>query len=289
MTTRLGEAEAFDWCRRLALSHYENFPVGSLLVPRKVRRHVYSIYAFARLADDIADEGYDAGIDPQSRLEDLDAWERRFDACLEGRSEHPAFIALGATIKDLQLPDKLFRDLLSAFRQDVVKRRYGSFEDVLDYCRRSANPVGRLILLLWGWRDAERHALSDEICTALQLTNFWQDLSVDLDKDRIYLPQDEMQRFGVTEQMLFARRATPEIASLVEFQVARTRGMFARGRPLPEMVNGRLRYELRLTWCGGMRLLERIEQTGYNTIADRPQITRSDKFRLLWRALMNSS
>lgn len=289
MTTRLGEAEAFDWCRRLAVAHYENFPVGSLLVPRKVRRHVYSIYAFARLADDIADEGYDTGIDLNSRLEALDEWERHLNACLEGRAEHPAFIALGVTIKDLHLPDKLFRDLLSAFRQDVVKRRYKSFEEVLDYCRRSANPIGRLILLLWGWRDAERHALSDEICTALQLTNFWQDLSVDLDKDRIYLPQDEMAQFGITEETLFARRATPEIASLIEFQVARTRQMFARGRPLPEMVGGRLRYELRLTWCGGIRLLERIEQNGYNTIAVRPQITRSDKFRLLWRAMINYS
>lgn len=288
MATRLSEAEAFDWCRRLAHSHYENFPVGSLLIPHAVRRHVCSIYAFARLADDIADEGDETGVDPASRLAALDDWEQQLNECLEGRAGHPVFIALASTINELTLPDQLLRDLLSAFRQDVVKTRYRDFKEMRDYCRRSADPVGRLILLLFGYRNEQLYLLSDEICTALQLTNFWQDLGVDLDKDRIYLPQDEMARFGVLEEDLFARRPTPELSALLEFQVARTREMFARGRDLPEKVDGRLRYELRLTWQSGMRLLERIEQTGYNTLTARPQITRDDKMRLLWRALINA-
>ena len=280
-------AESFAWCEQLARSHYENFPVGSLLVPKALRGHVYSIYAFARVADDLADEGYDetGGLTEAQRLAELEAWEERLEEAARGRADHPVFIALAETIRELNLPVGLLRDLLSAFKQDVVKRRYRNFEEVLEYCARSANPVGRLILLLFGYRDAERQGLSDEICTALQLANFWQDVEVDLRKDRIYLPLDEMDRFGVRVEDLQAKRFTREYASLMKFQVERTRDLFHRGAALPARVRGRLAVELRLTWLGGMRILERIEENGYDTLNSRPRITTTDKIRILLKSL----
>jgi squalene synthase HpnC len=282
-----GVVEAFAYCERFARAHYENFPVGSLLVPRSKRPHVYSIYAFARIADDYADEGYETGTTPADRLAALDEWERQLEDCFRGEATHPVFIALAATVEQLQLPISLLRDLISAFRQDVVKRRYRDFGEVQDYCKRSANPVGRLILLLFDYRDAHLHTLSDHICTALQLANFWQDVAVDIDKDRIYLPEDEMAHFGVTEYDLQRRRFSAEYAALLRFQVDRTREMFMRGRQLPELVTGRLRHELRLTWLGGMRILERIARSGYNTLSERPTITMGDKVGLLARAFLN--
>lgn len=278
--------EAFAYCERLARAHYENFPVGSLLVPRHLRHHVYSIYAFARTADDFADEDYEAkGLNEAARLAALDDWQHKLAACYDGQSEHPIFIALAATIKELQLPRALFNDLLAAFKQDVVKRRYADFAEVLDYCTRSANPVGRLILLLFDYRDERLHQLSDHICTGLQLANFWQDVAVDIGKDRVYLPQDEMARFGVSVDDLRASRFSAEYAALLKFQVARTRELFARGRALPELVRGRLKFELRLTWHGGMRILEQIEVCGYDTLRQRPAISTADKLRLLARAV----
>jgi squalene synthase HpnC len=279
-------AEAFAYCERMARAHYENFPVGSLLAPKNRRRHVYSIYAFARTADDFADEGYGtSGLTEAGRLAALDDWERRLEDCYAGKADHPVFIALAETVRELQLPIKLFRDLLSAFEQDVVKRRYADFDQVLDYCVRSANPIGRLILLLFDYRDERWHQLSDCICTGLQLTNFWQDVEVDARKDRIYLPQDEMAQFGVSEEDLLEKRFSDRYAALLEFQVERTKELFERGRTLPGLVSGRLAIELRLTWLGGMRILERIEELGYDTLNARPVITSWDKMRLLARAI----
>lgn len=278
--------EAFAHCEQLARAHYENFPVGSLLVPRPLRRHVYSIYAFARTADDFADEDYEAkGLQEAERLAALDDWEQKLMACYHGQADHPVFIALAATIRELQLPLPLFSDLLSAFKQDVVKRRYADFDEVLDYCTRSANPIGRLILLLFGYRDEYLHQLSDHICTGLQLANFWQDVAVDIKKDRVYLPQNEMAGYGVSVDELRAGRFSEEYAALLRFQVARTRELFARGHPLPELVQGRLRYELRLTWHGGMRVLEKIEALGYDTLGQRPAISTADKLLLLVRTI----
>jgi squalene synthase HpnC len=279
-------SEAFAYCERLARTHYENFPVGSWLVPKDRRLHFYSIYAFARVADDFADEGYDTALTPEARLAALDDWEQRLEDCHRHRASHPIFLALGETIKELDLPIQPFRDLISAFKQDVLKRRYASFDEVLDYCRRSANPVGRLILLLFGYRDEHLHQLSDWICTGLQLANFWQDVSVDIQKDRIYLPQDEMASFGCGEEQLRQLRFDERYAELLRFQVERTRELFARGRPLPELVGGRLRFELRLIWQGGMCILKRIEQSGYDTLSRRPEITRLDQVLLLARALI---
>ncbi len=271
----------------MAREHYENFPVGSLLVPKSKRRHVYSIYAFARTADDFADEGYEtSGLSVTERLAALDDWESKLEDCFRGQANHPIFVALGETVRELDLPIQLFRDLLSAFRQDVVKRRYADFDEVLDYCRRSANPVGRLILRLFGYRDERLSHLSDCICTALQLANFWQDVAVDVRKDRVYLPADEMARHGVTLDDLRDKRFSDRYASLLEFQVERTKELFERGRSLPSQVRGRLAVELRLTWLGGMRILEKIEAMSYDTLNGRPTITTADKISLLARSLL---
>jgi squalene synthase HpnC len=280
-------AAAFAFCERLTRAHYENFPVGSLLIPAALRRHVYSIYAFARTADDFADEGYEQGeVAEAERLAALQRWEAQLDECYQGRAANPIFVALAETVRELQLPAQLFRDLLAAFKQDVVKRRYADFDEVLDYCRCSANPVGRLILRLFGYRDARLDELSDQICTALQLANFWQDVAVDIQKDRVYLPQTELAQFGVTVDDLRAGRCTANYRALLKFQVERTRALLLQGQALPSQVSGRLALELRLTWHGGMRILELIERQSYDTLSARPKITGFDKALLLARALL---
>jgi phytoene synthase len=277
--------DAFAFCEQMARAHYENFPVGSLLVPKNLRKHVYSIYAFARTADDFADEGYGTATTREDRLHLLDEWEFQLESCYRGIATHPIFIALAETVRELRLPIELFRDLLSAFRQDVVQARYADFEDVLDYCRRSANPIGRLILLLFGYREERLHRLSDYICTGLQLANFWQDVAVDLEKDRVYLPQRDLWRCDYSEEELFAREFNERYADLLKFQVERTWQLFAYGKTLPQLVRGRLSFELNLTWHGGTRILELIERNGYDTLSQRPQITKWDKVVLLMRAI----
>lgn len=275
--------EAFAHCERLARAHYENFPVGSLLIPKAKRQHVYSIYAFARTADDFADEGNST---EATRLRQLDEWQAQLDECYAGRATHPIFIALAHTVNELQLEKSLFSDLLSAFKQDVTKRRYANFSEVLDYCTRSANPVGRLILRLFDYRQPKLDELSDAICTALQLTNFWQDVAIDILKDRAYLPQNELAAAQLTINDLRAREASPALRQLIQSQVARTRELFLRGQPLPDLVSGRLAVELRLTWHGGMRILELIEAQQFDTLAQRPKLNTTDKFRVLTRALL---
>ncbi|MBO0723850.1 MAG: squalene synthase HpnC, partial [Blastocatellia bacterium] len=241
----------------------------------------------ARTADDFADEGYEeGGLDEAERLQALADWEDKLEASYRGEAGHPVFVALAQTVKDLRLPIDLFRDLLSAFKQDVTKRRYADFAEVLDYCKRSANPVGRLILLLFGYREAQLHKLSDSICTGLQLANFWQDVSIDIRKDRIYLPAAEMADFGVSVDDLREGRSGDRFAALLKLQVERTKKLFEDGRSLPGAVSGRLAIELRLTWLGGMRILRRIEEQGYDTLRTRPVITTWDKVSLLLSALL---
>ncbi|MBO0860473.1 MAG: squalene synthase HpnC [Chloracidobacterium sp.] len=269
----------------MARRHYENFPVGSLLIPRDRRKHVYSVYAFARIADDFADEGYETEAE---RLAALDDWERKLEDCYSGRAGHPVFVALAETVRELRLPAQLFRALLSAFKQDVVKRRYADFDEVLDYCSRSANPVGRLVLLLFGYREERLQELSDCVCTGLQLANFWQDVEVDIRKDRVYLPQNEMARFGVSDDDLREKRFSERYSALLRFQIERTWDLFNRGKQLPNLVGGRLAFELKLTWLGGTRVLERIEEMGFDTLNARPRISTGDKIALLLKALWNN-
>jgi phytoene synthase len=279
MSATLTLDEAFAHCAARVRAHYENFPVG-LFVPKDKRRYVHALYAFARAADDFADEPIYEGM----RAEKLDQWEARLHAAYAGQAEDPIFLALGETVRRLEIPKPLLLDLLSAFRQDTVKSRYESWEELLDYCRRSADPVGRLVLLVFGYRDPELPPLSDAICTGLQLANHWQDLAVDLKKDRVYVPRDLMARFGVAEWDLNAGRVSDGIRALLKELIGRTRELFARGRPLCDRVGRDLRFEMRLTWLGGSGILERIEAVDYDVFRRRPSYGLAGKLGLGWRA-----
>ncbi len=272
---------AFDYCARVTHGHYENFPVASWLLPHRIRPYVYSIYAFARAADDFADE---PGLEPDERLAKLDEWDQRLANCIE-KPEGPVFEALGETIRVYEIPHSLFEDLLAAFRQDVRQSRHQTFDDLLAYSSLSANPVGRLVLTLFGQTDLDLFAQSDAICTGLQLTNFWQDIAVDYARDRVYLPQAEMASHGVDEQDLAAKSVSPALRSLLKDLIGRTRDLFVAGSPLLECVTGRLRYELRLTWLGGSRILDEIERVDYDVLNHRPTLTRWMGLRLLARSL----
>jgi phytoene synthase len=271
--------QAFEHCEARVRAHYENFPVG-LFVPKDKRRYVHALYAFARAADDFADEPAYEG----SRLPKLDEWERRLHAAYREEADDPIFIALGETVRRLSIPKELLLDLLSAFRQDVTTSRYETWEELLDYCRRSADPVGRLVLLVFEQRDPALQPLSDAICTALQLANHWQDLALDLRKDRIYVPRELLERFGVREWDLNAGRVTPGFTALMRELVGRTRELFARGRPLCDRVGRELRFELRLTWLGGAGILDALERAGYDVFRRRPRHGLVAKARLAARA-----
>ncbi len=270
--------DAFAYCETLTRAHYENFPVGSRLLPKALRPHVCSIYAFARTADDFADE---PGMEAPERLQRLDEWGDRLRTCLT-EPEGPIFTALAETIRSRQIPQELLHDLLRAFRMDVTTPRHRTFDDLLAYCRYSAMPVGRLVLQLFGYHDAERHCLSDAICTALQLANFWQDVAIDFSRGRIYLPQEDMERFGVTEDDLANQRVTQSFRALLDCEIDRTGAIFRRGRSLPDRVSGRLKLELRLTYLGGMEILHKIRRNGYDIFQKRPQVTAWNGVRLLF-------
>jgi len=281
-------ANAYSYCERLAHEHYENFPVASRLLPARMRPHVAAVYAFARIADDMADEGTRP---PRERLADLDDWERRLDAALGGeplpRESHgDVFLALRESIRECRLPPQLFRDLLSAFRQDVTTVRYDTWDAVLDYCRRSANPVGRLVLRIAGRDAAALDTASDAVCTALQLTNFWQDLEIDWRKGRLYVPASVWQTAGARTDDLDARRLTPAWHATLADVTRRTRALFAAGRPLCDGLRGRLRYELRATWLGGVTILDKLEAAGFDVFAGRPRLTVADAPLMAWRMFL---
>jgi hydroxysqualene synthase len=271
--------EAFAHCEARVKSHYENFPVG-LFVPKEKRPYVHALYAFARAADDFADEPRYEGM----RQEKLAEWETRLHAAYEGRPEGPIFVALAETVRRLDIPRELLLDLLSAFRQDTVKSRYDTWDELLDYCRRSANPVGRLVLLVFGYQDPSLLPLSDAICTGLQLANHWQDVAVDLPKDRIYIPRELLKRHGVGEWDLNAGRVEGGFRALMGELLARTRDLFAAGRPLCDRVGRDLRFEMRLTWLAGSAILDRIEAVEADVFRRRPKHGTLDKVGLAWRA-----
>jgi squalene synthase HpnC len=279
MAAALTVDEAFAHCQARVRRHYENFPVG-LWIPKEKRPYVHALYAFARAADDFADEAIYEGM----RGEKLDQWEQRLHAAYRGEAEDPIFVALAETVRRLDIPKEMLLDLLSAFRQDTVQPRYETWEDLLDYCRRSANPVGRLVLIVFGYSDPTLLPQSDALCTALQLANHWQDLAVDLRKGRIYVPRELRERFSVKEWDLNASVVTNGFRGLMAELVARTRDLFARGRPLCDRVGRDLRFELRLTWLGGSGILDRIEAIGYDVFRRRPRHGVADKLRLAWRA-----
>ncbi len=298
--------EAQQYCSRLAHSHYENFSVVTWFLPKHLHQHFYNVYAYCRISDDLGDE---VG-NPQQSLALLDAWEAELNATymslvdpapqdirqdvekLQAEAparnpitpRHPVFIALRETIREFDIPRDPFANLLTAFRQDQTTTRYPTFEDVLGYCKNSANPVGHLVLYLCGYRDAERQQLSDYTCTALQLANFWQDVAVDYGKGRIYLPLESLTKFGVSESDIADRRATPQFLAMMKFEVARAREWFAKGLPLIGKVDKHLATDLDLFSRGGLEILNAIEQQGYDVLKSRPSISKPRKLWLVARA-----
>jgi squalene synthase HpnC len=273
--------EARAWCRQLSESHYENFHVASWFLPRELRPHFHSIYAYCRVSDDLGDEV----ADPSVALALLDFWRSELDACYEGRARHPVFVALAETIRECSIPKEPFADLLVAFRQDQTVTRYKTIDDVLAYCRYSANPVGRLVLYACGEASEENFRLSDATCTALQLANFWQDLRQDYARGRIYLPQNDMEVFRVSEEQIAEGIATPEFRGLMRCEVDYARSLFEQGLPLIGLVNRDLALDLDLFSRGGLEILRAIERQGYDVLRARPAISKSRKMALLLRAL----
>lgn len=278
--------QAYATCLRLARRHYENFPVASRLLPRAARPHIAAIYAFARTADDFADEGDRT---ESERLALLEAWQWRLHEAAGGRVQDDGteaaqiFTALSATMQACSLEVQLFEDLLSAFGQDVVVRRYETWPDLMDYCRRSANPVGRLVLRVCGYREPALDRSSDAICSALQLTNFWQDLAIDWGKGRVYVPRDVLSAAGAEASELAAGALSPALTAALREVAARTRALFVAGRPLLVATRGRLRHELRATWLGGMRILDRLDAVDYDVFRRRPTLGWSDAVSIGWR------
>lgn len=274
------EEEAREYCRRLARSHYENFSVASWFLPAKLRQHFFNVYAYCRISDDLADEVGDNA----ASLELLNEWEAELGACYAGRARHPVFVALSETVHKFQIPKYEFVDLLTAFRQDQTVSRYETFQDLLGYCRNSANPVGHLVLYLGGYRDPERQQLSDYTCTALQLANFWQDVSSDYAKGRIYLPLEDLRRFGITEQVIRDGENTTAFCEMLKFEVERAREWFEQGLPLIAKVDRKLATDLDLFTRGGQEILNAIEKQNFAVLGHRPAISKGRKLALVARA-----
>lgn len=291
---------AYDVCASFSRNHYENFPVATWLMPRHMRHHVAAVYAFARIADDMADEGE---LSQDQRHKSLDAWQVRLSKCVTGTGKtftddadimkhvsqetaSQVFHALGHTIRVHKLPLSLFQDLLSAFRQDITTHRYATWSQLLDYCRRSADPVGRLVLRIAGYRESKLDQVSDGFCTALQLTNFLQDLKQDWQRGRLYVPEEDLSECGAAVGCLDAGRFDQAWQCALRRVANRTRQLFAVGRPLCDGVHGRLRFELRLTWLGGSTILDRLEDGAFDVFKSRPRIQKSDLFSLLWRTVI---
>jgi squalene synthase HpnC len=272
--------EAFAYCRRLTLSHYENFTVASWLLPRESRRHIYAAYAFCRHTDDLGDEAVG------DRLRLLDEWEADLRRCYASTPDHPILLALRETIHRFRIPPEPFLKLIEANRIDQQVARYATYQELLHYCDHSANPVGHIVLYVFGYSDEERRRLSDATCTALQLTNFWQDVAVDWGKGRVYIPREDMERFGYSEEELRGGIVSDAFRALMKFEIARTRDLFAEGVKLLDLVDGRFRMGLKLFSLGGLAVLRAIERNGYDVFRHRPQLTRWQKARLLIRTCL---
>lgn len=274
--------ESFRHCEQITARHYENFPVASLFIPSARRKYVCAIYAFARIADDFADE---PGLTSAERIENLNRWEELLTESYSGSAHDPVFVAVKETADRFQIPIGLFQSLLRAFRSDVTIQRHETFEDLLAYCNQSANPVGRLVLLLFNYRGDVMMKLSDSICSALQLTNFWQDISIDLEKDRVYIPMEDLRRFGYKEEDLRSRVCSREFRQLLRYEVDRTEQFFFEGAPLLREVGKDLSRELALTWNGGMRILRKIRLQEFDVFEKRPVLSAGDKVSVLFRSL----
>jgi len=275
-------AEARQYCRKLATNHYENFSVATWFLPKRLRQHFYNVYAYCRISDDLGDEVGDR----RASLQLLDAWQQELEACYAASPKHPVFVALSETVQAFEIPKHEFSDLLTAFRQDQTVTRYKSFDDLLGYCKNSANPVGHLVLYLCGYKDSERQLLSDFTCTALQLANFWQDVSVDYAKGRIYLPLEDLHRFAVSEDDIAHQRNTSAFVEMMKFEVERAREWFRQGLPLIQKVSRELAVDIELFSRGGQEILNAIEAQGFGVLGRRPVISKPRKLALVARAAL---
>jgi squalene synthase HpnC len=281
LAQRYSPPDAEAYTRWLATHHYENFHVVSFLLPKRLHQDFYNVYAFCRWADDLGDE---IG-DKQESLRLLAWWREQLEAMYAGEASHPVFVALRGTVDRHQIPQEPFADLIRAFVQDQTVARYQTYEQLFDYCRYSANPVGRLVLRLCGYSDAARVQLSDATCTALQLANFWQDVTVDFEKDRVYIPLEALNRHGSTVEEIAARRPTPAFRAAMREVVDRAQALFEEGLPLSRMVDRRLALDLDLFSRGGMRVLAKIRERDYDVLSARPAISRGERVRLLFGAM----
>jgi squalene synthase HpnC len=275
--------EAYAYCERLARNHYENFSVATWFLPKRLRQHFFNVYAYCRISDDLGDETGDCA----ASLQLLDEWETELNACYEGAPRHPVFVALAGTVRQFEIPKHEFADLLTAFRQDQTTTRYQTFDELLGYCRHSANPVGHLVLYLCGYRDSERQQLSDYTCTALQLANFWQDVSADSAKRRIYLPLEDLQRYNVSEEDIPTGQNTKQFCEMMQFEVQRAREWFERGLPLVSKVGRELAIDIELFSRSGQEILNAIERQNYAVLGNRPAISKSRKLALVARAALH--
>lgn len=270
-------ADAYRYCERIATSHYENFTIASWLMPRAMRPHMYAIYAYARCADDFADEDRD--------LAKLDEWEHELDLAFAGAPQSPVFVALADTVRKFDIPRQPFADLLTAFRSDVDFKGFDTLDDLLGYARCSANPVGRLVLYLFGYRDAERQRLSDLVCSGLQLANFWQDVAIDFRKGRIYFPRQDLSRFGIAPDDLDRGETTASFVELMRHEVGVARAMLLEGGELRRLVDRRLCRDIAMFAGGGLAILRAIEAVDYDVFHRRPKLSKPDYLMLGWNAI----
>jgi hydroxysqualene synthase len=271
----------YRYCETLCRARHHNYPVASMFARSHLRKHIFALFAFARVADDFADEpGYEG-----RRARELDRWEEQLHVAYRGHADHPVFVALADTVDKFSLPITEFTELLSGFRTDLERRRYATFDELRSYTRQAAEPVGRLLLYIDGYRAPEVHAFAEDLSTGLALARLIQDIAADWDRGRVYIPAEDLRHFGVTEADIAARRTSEPVGWLVRYEVARTRALFMRARPLVDMVGADLAVELALMWHGGMRILEKIDAVGPQLLADRPRLNTADKAIVLGRSL----
>jgi squalene synthase HpnC len=276
------EIEAcYRYCEALCRAKHHNYPVGSMFARSHLRKHIFALFAFARVADDYADEPAYEG----RRARELDRWEEMLQDAYRGHADHPVFVALADTVDKFALPITEFTEMLSGFRTDLERRRYATFDELLSYTRQAAEPIGRLLLYIGGYRAPELHAYAEDLATALAVARLIQDVPSDWERGRVYLPAEDLRHFGVSENDIATRRISPAVGNLVRYEVARTRALFERARPLVDVVGSDLAVELALTWHGGMRILDKIEHVGKKLFAQRPQLNSADKALVVARAI----
>jgi hydroxysqualene synthase len=276
------EIEAcYRYCEALCRAKHHNYPVGSMFARSHLRKHIFALFAFARVADDFADEPAYEG----RRARELDRWEEQLHQAYRGNADHPVFVALADTVDKFALPITEFTEMLSGFRTDLERRRYATFDELLSYTRQAAAPIGRLLLYIGGYRAPELHAYAEDLANALAIARLIQDVPSDWERGRVYLPAEDLRHFGVSEADIASRRVSAAVGNLVRFEVARARALFERARPLVDVVGSDLAVELALTWHGGMRILEKIEHTGKRLFAHRPRLNQLDKAIVVTRAI----